>query len=75
MTRTGRTMKKIVLEGEGKLTDTTIDNLGLYFGKAIRYNKIGTVEEMRREYMSGFMHVSSSNKNPKHECCTSGEDF
>ena len=74
MTKTGRTMKKSVLGGRGKLTDTTIHNLGRYFNKAIRDNKSGTVEEMRRACMSGFMHVSSSNENPKHEYCPSGED-
>ena len=67
-------MKKSVLGGRGKLTDTTIQNLGRYFNKAIRDSKRGTVEEMRRACMSGFMHVSSSNENPKHEYCPSGED-
>ena len=38
MTRTGRT-KKSVLGGKRKLTDTTINNLGGYFGKPIRDNK------------------------------------
>ena len=33
MTKTGRTMKKSVLGGKEKLTDTTIHNLGRYFGK------------------------------------------
>ena len=55
MTKTGRTMKKTVLGGKGKLTDTTIHNFGRYFNKAIRNNKTGIVEEMRRACMSGFM--------------------
>ena len=67
-------MKKSVLGGKRKLTDTTIHNLGRYFGKAIRDNKNGTVEEMRRACMSGFMNVSSSNENPKHEYLPSVED-
>ena len=69
MIRTGRTMNKGVLGGKGRLTDTTIHNLGRYFGKANRENKSGTVEEIRRACMSGFMHVSTSNENPKHEYC------
>ena len=74
MTRTVRTMKRRVLGGKGKLTDTTIDNLGRYFGEAIRDNKSGTIEERRRACNSGFMHVSSSDENPKHEYCLSGDD-
>ena len=74
MTRTGRTMKKSLLGGKGKLTDTTIDKLGGCFGKTIRNKKSGTVEEIRRACMSAFIHVSSSDENPCHECCPPGEN-
>ena len=48
-------MKKGVLGGKGKITDTTLDSLGSYLGKAIRDDKSGTVGEMRRPCMYGFM--------------------
>ena len=35
-TSTGKRRKKTVLRGKNKLTDTVIDKLGSYFGKAIR---------------------------------------
>ena len=60
VSQTGRTMRKSVLGGKGKLTDATINNMSRYYGKAIRDNIGGTVNEMRNSCLSGFQHITST---------------
>ena len=73
-TATGRIIKRSVLGGRGKLTDAIIDELGRYFGKAIRDCADTTADQMRKTCLSGIKHVTSTDENPDHEYCPTGEN-
>lgn len=60
-------------KGAGKLTDKIIGELTKYYGLAIRRHH-DSVEEMRKEIWATYYHKSSTDKNPQHENCPSGEN-
>ena len=69
VTKKGKTMRRSVLGGQGKLTDQIIDSLQSYYGKAIRDN-IGTdVLTLRQAIWASFFHLSSTDKAPAHSFC------
>lgn len=61
------------LGGKGKLTDSLINKLTKYYGLAIKRN-IDSVENMKKDIMAKYLHMISTNDNPKHENCPKGED-
>lgn len=72
-TKTGKIVKRKSLSGKGKLTAKMIDKLTVYYGLAIRRNH-DSVEKMKNAIWATFYHYSSTDKNPQHEKCPSGED-
>lgn len=61
------------LGGKGKLTGKLIDQLSVYFGKAIRDN-CDSVEKMKNAVWATFFHKSSTDKEPQHHMCPPGAD-
>ena len=61
-TRLRACKKKHGLGGKGKLTGKLIDQLSVYFGKAIR--DCDSVEKMQNAIWATFYHKSSTNKKP-----------
>ena len=61
------------LGGKGKLTGKLIDQLSVYFGKAIRDN-CDSVEKMQNAIWATFYHKSSTDKKPQHHKCPPGAD-
>lgn len=67
-----RSVKKSAkLGGKGKLTDALIKKLTKYYGLAIRRN-LQSKEDMKREIMATFFHLSSTDDNPQHQNCPTG---
>lgn len=60
--------------GKGKLTDFVIGKLQKYYAGAIRRNVGGTVEKLRNDIYSSFVHCSSSDTNPQHHLCPKTTD-
>ena len=59
--------------GKGRLTDKVIDSLQVYYGQAIRSNN-SCVEEMKGAIMAIWNHIGSTDQDPQHELCPSGEN-
>ena len=65
--------KKHGLGVKGTLTGKLIDQLSVYFGKAIRDN-CDSVEKMQSAIWDTFYHKSSTDKKPQHHKCPPGAD-
>lgn len=65
--------KKKSLGGKGKLTDKVIERLPFDYGQAIRKNKGGTVEDLKKDIYATFYHCTSTDENPRHDLCPTGE--
>ncbi|XP_074661498.1 uncharacterized protein LOC141914130 [Tubulanus polymorphus] len=59
--------------GLGRLTKMKIDVLQNYFGLAIRQNT-GNLIDMQNNLMASLYHVASTDENPNHHKCPSGDD-
>lgn len=53
------------LSGRGRLTDAVIDNLQVYYGKAIREN-VDDVNKMKTEIWATYFHKLSMDKKLQH---------
>lgn len=73
-TKTGKTRKKSLLGGKGKVTDEIVDNLQRYYGKAIRDHTGSDLNTMRKAVWATFFHLTSTDENPGHSLCPKGED-
>lgn len=62
-----------ILGGKGKLTGKVIDNLTRYYGAAIR-NNCDSLEGMKNAIWATFYHQQSTDDNPQHHRCMSGEN-
>lgn len=73
--RSGKTKLKDgkCIGGKGRLTDKVIDNLQVYYGKAIR-NNTHSIEDMKNAIMATWNHIRSTDENPCHDLCPSGKD-
>lgn len=60
------------LGGRGRLTDKTIDNLQVYYEKAIRENT-HDVGAMQNAIMAIWHHTQATDDNPDHDLCPPGE--
>lgn len=69
----GKTRRNKLLGGKGKLTGKVIDNLSHYYGAAIRHN-CNSLEEMKNAIWATFYHQQSTDDNPQHDNCPSGEN-
>ena len=58
--------------GRGRLTDKVIDNLQVYYGKAIR-NNTQSIEDMSNAVLEIWHHTRSTDKNPDHNLCPEEE--
>ena len=58
--------------GRGRLTDKVIDNLQVYYGKAIR-NNTQSIEDMSNAVLAIWHHTRSTDTNPDHKLCPEGE--
>lgn len=61
------------LGGKGKLTAKLIDQLSVYFGKAIRDNS-DSVEKMKDAIWATLYHKISTDEKPQHHKCPRGAD-
>ena len=59
--------------GMGRLTNSKIDKLQVYYGKAIRDNT-HDIELMKKAVMAIWHHTKSTDENPDHDLCPSGTD-
>lgn len=73
VTAKGKKIKRKSLGGRGKLTGKMIDKLSVYYGLAIRRNH-DSVEKMRNAIWATYYHYSSTDENPQHQYCPSGEE-
>lgn len=60
--------------GRGKLTAKLIDELTVYHGLAIRRSINTSVETMKNAIWATYYHKISTDENPQHDECPSGED-
>lgn len=60
------------LSGRGRLTDSEIDNLQLYYGLAIRRNS-EDVKAMAKDIWAIYFHKLSTDENQQHGLCPPGE--
>ncbi|XP_046850412.1 uncharacterized protein LOC124443906 [Xenia sp. Carnegie-2017] len=58
--------------GKGHLTDKVIDNLQVYYGKAMRNNS-HSMERMKNAIWAIWHHTKSTDANPDHNLCPKGE--
>ena len=65
----GKAMK---LEGRGCLTDKVVDQLQVYYGGAIRGHP-NDLAGMERAIWAVFFHSISTDAEPQHDYCPSGE--
>lgn len=72
-TKRGQKVRRKSLSGKGKLTAKMIDKLTVYYGLAIRRNH-NSVEKMKKAIWATYEHYSSTDDNPQHNNCPSGED-
>ena len=56
------------------MTDTVIDKLTSYFGKAITDCTMVSVESMQKQALAGYYHASSTDADPKHMDCPQDPD-
>ena len=59
------------ISGRGRLTNSKIDKLQVYYEKAIRDNTHG-IESMQKAVMAIWHHTKSTNENPDHDLCPPG---
>ena len=59
--------------GIGRLTNNKIDQLQVYYGKAIR-NNTHDIQSMENAVMAIWHHTRSSDENPDHDLCPPGEN-
>ena len=59
--------------GIGRLTNTRIDKLQVYYGKAIRENT-HSINSMKQAVMAIWHHLKSTNENPEHDLYPPGAD-
>ena len=59
--------------GRGRLTDTLMDSLQNYFGRAVRDNR-GSVTDMARAIWASYCHIFSTDQQPRHDFCPKGQD-
>ena len=64
---------KLKCGGRGRLTDSVIDSLAVYYGGATQ-NFPGNVDGMYRAIWDVFHHSLSSDEKPHHQSCPSGPD-
>lgn len=60
------------LRGKGRLTDSEIDNLEVYYGKAIREN-CQDVTAMRKAIWAIYYNKLSTGERPQHQQCPKGK--
>ena len=65
--------RKETISGKGKLTNALIDKLQTYYGLAIKRNP-GEVDQMYSSIWATFLHMSSTDEDPRHKHCPQGED-
>lgn len=61
------------LRGKGRLTDSEINNLQVYYGKGIREN-CQDVGQMKKAIWAIYYHKMSTDEKPIHSLCPKGED-
>ena len=59
--------------GRGRLTDKVIDDIQVYYGKAIRQNT-SSCEAMKTAIMAIWNHMRSTDESPHHHLCPKGKD-
>ena len=59
--------------GAGRLTNSKIDKLQVYYGKAIRDNT-HDIEAMKKAVKAIWHHTKSTDENPDHDLCPPGAD-
>ena len=59
--------------GIRRLTNTSIDKLQVYYGKAIRENT-HNINSMKPTVMAIWRHPKSTDENPEHDLCPPGAD-
>nr|XP_045625473.1 uncharacterized protein LOC123774857 [Procambarus clarkii] len=69
-----KTRRMSLVNGKGKLTDSTILKLASYFTKAIRDNINSDWKQMRDACLSGLFHATSTDEKPMHMHCPKGKD-
>lgn len=72
-TKTGKTKRKKILSGKGKLTGKLIDKLTVYYGLAIRRN-CDSAQKMKGAIWATYLHYNSTDKKPQHDKCPSGPE-
>lgn len=70
--RKARQEKKLGGRGIGTLTDTKINKLTNYYGKAIRSHS-ESIDEMKKAIYATLSHCSSTDSKPDHGKCTKGK--
>ena len=60
--------RSIKMGGKGQLTKLMIKKLPEYYRIAIKYND--TIEGMQKAIWATFLHMTSTDENPKHHYCT-----
>lgn len=74
-TKSGRKMKRSVLGGAKKLTDSVIQSLQRYYKQAINDNVNKSVTSVRDAIMASFYHACSSDKDTHlHDMCSNDSD-
>ena len=68
----GKKRRSKILGGKGKLSGKVIDDLSRYYGLAIRHN-CDSVEKMKNAIWATYYHQQSTDDNPQHDMCPSGE--
>ena len=64
--------QKVQLSGKGKLTQEKITKIQNYYGRAIKDNSCD-IQLLKKRIMAILLHLSSTNKMPKHMHCPPGE--
>ncbi|KAK8372573.1 hypothetical protein O3P69_010923 [Scylla paramamosain] len=72
ITKTGSKIRRSLLGGRNKLTDTAIDKMQSFFGKHIRDNVGADYITMKKAVMSSFHHIFSTDEKPRHGLCEEG---
>ncbi|XP_028046899.2 uncharacterized protein LOC114254550 [Monomorium pharaonis] len=72
-TRLRNVKKEKKFDDKGKLTDGLIKKITKYYGLAIMRN-IDSVKAMQNDIMATYLHMISTDENPRHENCPEGED-
>ncbi|XP_035210537.1 uncharacterized protein LOC118184907 [Stegodyphus dumicola] len=60
------------LSGKGRLTDSAISRLSLYYGNAIRQHA-DSLKDMRNAIWALYFHTRSTDSDPLHTFCPTGE--